>query len=292
MLEVPALHYAAEELFNAHLYEWLSQRTKATPLHTLLQLFAKQEQKHYEFWRQYLRREVSYPKWRLWWYQLLAILLGPTFVLRLLEEREHRTIEAYRRLAATLAPEARQQILTLIQEEESHEAEFLRTIQAEEPRLRYLGFIVLGLSDAIIEVTGVHAGFLGVSHKPILAGIAGLIVGFSASIAMASAAYLQAKQNPEVSPIRSAAYTGLSYLLAVLLLALPYFLAAHMGVAFWSSVCLATLLIGGFAYYSATIFNRNFRGEFLESLGVLGATSALSYGFGEALRYFFPMDRF
>ena len=283
-----AYQYAAEELFNTRLYEWLSSWVKSTKLREALRHFAAQELSHYEFWREGLTEAVSYPRWRMRWFQFLAWLLGPTFVLRLLEHREHQTIEAYRRLLPTLPPARRARLATLIEDEEKHEAEFLAAIAEEEPRLRYIGFIVLGLSDAIIEVTGVHAGFLGVSHKPLTAGIAGLIVGFAASISMASAAYLQAKQNPQVSPIQSALYTGVSYILAVILLALPYFILGTVGGAFWSSVGIALALILAFVYYSSVLFEREFRSEALESVAVLGLTALLSYGFGELLRSLFP----
>jgi len=283
-----ALQYAREELFNTHLYEWLSRQVSTPSLKAVLKKFASEERKHYDFWRRWVPTTVRYNRFRLVWYQLLAKVLGTTFVLRLLEEREHQTIAEYRRIADRLPEAERTELLHLIQEEETHETEFLAAVQENEARLRYVGFIVLGLSDAIIEVTGVHAGFLGVSHRPLIAGIAGLIVGFAASISMGSAAYLQAKQNTQVSPFQSALYTSVAYLIAVVLLALPYFFLGRMSAAFWSSVGLALVLIWGFVYYSSVLFERSFGREALESTGVLGATALLSYGFGELLRYLFP----
>lgn len=283
-----ALRYAREELFNVHLYTWLARTVHNPTLKPILEKFAAQEKAHYDFWKRWVSEEVRYPTWWLWWYKVLIRLLGISFILRLLERREHQTIAEYRQVAPTLPPQEQTTLLALVEEEEKHEAEFLEAIRAEEPRIQYLGFIVLGLSDAIIEITGVHAGFLGASHRPLTAGIAGLIVGFAASISMASAAYLQAKQNPAVSAVRSAVYTGISYVIAVVLMALPYFALASMAGAFWTSVILAVGMILSFVYYSAVVFERSFRQEALESVGVLGATAILSYGFGEVLRYFFP----
>ncbi|MEN3039969.1 MAG: VIT1/CCC1 family protein [Bacteroidia bacterium] len=288
MESIPVARYASEELLNAHLYQWLSERVRSPKMKEILQAFAQQEKTHYDFWRQLLSVEVPFPKWRLRWHQFLIQLLGVSFILRLLERKEHQTIQEYRRIAPSLPEDMRIHLYRLIEDEEKHEAEFLQAIQTEETRLRYLGFIILGLSDAIIEVTGVHAGFLGVSHYPLTAGIAGLIVGFAASISMASAAYLQAKQNPSVSPLQSALYTGFSYLTAVALLALPYFGFSSMGMAFWVSVAIAVLMILGFVFYSSVVFERSFREEAVASVGILTATSVLSYGFGELLRYFFP----
>ncbi len=287
-MEIQAWRYAQEELFNTHFYSWLAARTRTPRLREILQAFANQEQKHYDFWLKYVNGQPIYSQRRLWWYKFLVWFLGPTFVIRLLERDEHRTITAYKAMVEVLPEEEGKALKHLIEEEEEHERAFMEALGVEEPRVKYVGFVVLGLSDAIIEVTGVHAGFLGVSHKPLIAGIAGLIVGFAASISMGSAAYLQAKQNPQVSALRSAFYTGFSYLLAVVILALPYFLTGDMKIAFWLSVVIAVLLILAFVYYSSVLFMRFFQSEALESIAVLGGTTVLSYGFGELLRWAFP----
>ncbi len=149
--------------------------------------------------------------------------------------------------------------------------------------MKYLGFIVLGLADAIIEITGVHAGFLGVTSSTTMAGVAGLIVGFAAAISMATAAYLQAKQSTERSPMTSALITGLSYILAVVLLALPYFLTGNMLLAFIVSLAMAMLLTAYFTFYSAVLFDRHFGKEFLESAVLTLGTAVATYLFGEFL---------
>ncbi len=287
-MQIEASRYAREELFNVHFYSWLANRVKIPALRKILQDFATEERKHYDFWRAYMGKDTDYSAFRLWWYKILVWLLGPTFVIKLLERDEHRIIESYRRLAEVMPSPQREALLSFVEDEEKHEEAFLEAIGEAEPRVKYVGFIVLGLSDAIIEITGVHAGFLGISHRPLVAGVAGLIVGFAASISMASAAYLQAKQNQAVSALQSALYTGFSYLLAVVALALPYFFTNSMLWAFWLSVGMAILLIIAFVYYSCVLFGRNFRSEAVESIVVLGGTTILSYGFGEVLRRVFP----
>ena len=62
---------------------------------------------------------------------------------------------------------------------------FERVIQ--EAMIKYIGFIAMGLADAIVEITGVHAGFLGVTNSTLFAGISGIVVGFSTAISMGSA---------------------------------------------------------------------------------------------------------
>lgn len=288
LVQEKAWGFASEELLNYTFYQWLSQKVSNQSLRQLLLDFALEEKKHFNFWANYTAEKPRYNQFKLWLYKILAKVLGITFILRLLEQNEHKTIAVYRALADEMRGSEREALLELIVSEERHEHTFLQELSEHEPRLNYIGFVVLGLSDAIIEVTGVHAGFLGASHRTLAAGVAGLIVGFAASISMAAAAYLQAKQNPVVSSIRSAFYTGISYILAVVLLALPYFLVLSVGLAFWLSIALAIGLIGSFVFYSSVVFERNFWGEFLESLLVLGGTALASYGFGELIRWLFP----
>ncbi|MGQ9864498.1 MAG: rubrerythrin family protein [Bacteroidia bacterium] len=280
--------FCQEEYFNYHFYTWLAGHVPHS-LKDLTRRLAEEEKEHYQFWQALnpgFQPRIS--KIKLLFYKTLYYLLGITFILRAFEKIEHETLNAYSALLDKLPPTLGEKLRNFIDQEQEHEKSFTEAISENEPRLKYIGFIVLGLADAIIEVTGVHAGFLGVSHRPLTAGIAGLIVGFAASISMGSAAYLQAKQYQQVRPTASAIYTGISYFLAVILLALPYFFTTSMMSAFLGSVGVALLLIAGFVYYSSVLFERNFRGEFLESSFVLGATAVLSYGFGELLSWLFP----
>lgn len=280
--------FCQEEYFNYHFYSWLAKRVPHS-LQELIHRLAQEEKEHYQFWQVLLPDfEPRISKIKILFYKAIYYLLGITFILRVFEKIEHETLNAYSGFMDKLTPALREKLQNFIDQEQKHEEDFIQAISENEPRLKYVGFIVLGLADAIIEVTGVHAGFLGVSHKPLTAGIAGLIVGFAASISMGSAAYLQAKQYQQVRPTASAIYTGISYFLAVILLALPYFFMDSMMSAFLGSVGIALLLIAGFVYYSAVVFERNFQGEFVESSLVLGATAVLSYGFGELLNWLFP----
>jgi len=68
---------------------------------------------------------------------------------------------------------------------EQHERAFMKHIDVR--MVRYLSFIILGFADAIVEITGVRAGFLGVTSPTL---IAGLVVGFAAARSMGSAPYL------------------------------------------------------------------------------------------------------
>ncbi len=164
--------------------------------------------------------------------------------------------------------------------------------QINEGVVKYMSFIVLGLADAIVEISGVHAGFLGVTDSTLIAGVAGLVVGFAAAISMAAAAYLQAKHDIEKSATISAIATGIAYIGAVSLLASPYFFTHNMIIAFTVSTLLAVLLTAGFTYYGAVVFERKFAREFIESVVLIMATAFGAFLFGELLGSIFGIRGF
>ena len=157
--------------------------------------------------------------------------------------------------------------------------------------VEYMGFVALGLADAIVEVTGVHAGFLGVAGSTIIAGIAGLIVGFAAGISMGSAAYIQSKQDPGKSPIASALTTGISYMICAVCLALPYFFIVSMARAFTVSTAIGILLLGIFTYYGTRgSAERKFLREFSETAALLFITALATYLLGNFFRNAFHLS--
>lgn len=154
----------------------------------------------------------------------------------------------------------------------------------------YVGFVALGLSDGIVEITGVHAGFLGVTGSTLIAGISGVIVGVAAAISMGAAAYLQAKQDPTKSAFASALTTGFSYLGAAICLALPYFLIRTMLTAFIISSGIGVILLAAFNYYNARLHKRKFWREFLESVVLLFATALVTYILGTIVGHAFHVN--
>jgi VIT1/CCC1 family predicted Fe2+/Mn2+ transporter len=162
----------------------------------------------------------------------------------------------------------------MLQDEIAHEKEFEQKTQSGA--VKYISFVILGLADAIVEIAGIHAGSLGIYDSTRLAGLAGVVAGAAASIAMASAAYAQAKQGFEGSASVSAAYTGVSYFVAALILASPYFVTDQMVLALGTSLTFAIILIAFVSFYSSVISEKPFTRDFLEMTGImLGATVAL-----------------
>ncbi|MEM4400786.1 MAG: ferritin family protein, partial [Candidatus Nitrosocaldus sp.] len=188
-----------DEYTDYYIYNALAS-SSVTPktLKDKLTVMAEQEYKHYEFWKRYNDGvAVKEPRAKALIMKFLALIMGITFVVKMLEKHESSVIDGYKELLHVMKGEDDKRMLEgIIGEEEEHESSLVENI--DEGRVRYLGFTVLGLSDALIEIAGIHAGTLGVYTDTFKAGLAGLIAGVAASIAMASAAYNQAKQTEGV----------------------------------------------------------------------------------------------
>ena len=283
--------YCESEYKDHLVYLKLSARETDPGRKKILEQLSQQEEKHFLFWKEILDGYNPKPHRFLQIFILiLRYVFGITFTVKYMERNEKRMIAIYRSIRLQFDGEAGTQLEEMIADEEKHEDYFIG--QIDEGVVKYLGFIVLGLADAIIEITGVHAGFLGVTGSTTMAGVAGLIVGFAAAISMATAAYLQAKQDTERNSFTSAMITGFSYILAVVSLAFPYFLFGSMLVAFIASLIIAMLLTAYFTFFTAVIFERNFGKEFLESTLLTLGTALATYLFGNFLARIFDIQPF
>lgn len=273
---------ATNELTEHVTYHKLALMEKNPENRAALERLSVQEKTHYEFW-QSLLPEGAAKKIRARWYTVasisfLRIVFGVTFITKFLETHETDAVQKYQAIAAAIPPSHAARFAQIIEDEKSHERALIA--QLREKRVSYIGFVVLGLADAIVEITGVHAGFLGVTGSTLIAGVAGVIVGFSAAISMGSAGYLQAKQDPGKSALLSGFITWASYFCSVILLALPYFLIRVMVPAFAVSTSVGILLVAAFTFYGAVIFDRKFWREFFETVGLMLATALATFLLG------------
>jgi VIT1/CCC1 family predicted Fe2+/Mn2+ transporter len=285
--------YCRDEYIDYKVYSYLAKLEKNEERKKILENFGKMEHEHYIFWKSLMKKEMkdsSLDNIRIKLFILFKYIFGLIFTIKFMERNEKRVIEEYKKLLNKFEGETKQKLELIIKDEIEHENFWMN--QMKDDTTRYLGFIILGLADAIIEITGVHAGFLGVTASTIIAGIAGLVVGVSASLAMASAAYLQAKQAEGSNPRISAIYTGVFYILAAVALAIPYFMTHDMLVAFLSSLIIAIMLIGFFNFYSSVIFERKFAKEFLTSTIIILVTASISFIVGEFLGNIFGIPQY
>ena len=213
----------------------------------------------------------------------MARVLGLTFAIKLMEKQEVNAQSIYEQLIPHLP-----QIKDIMESEEAHEKELIDMIKEE--RLDYIGSIVLGLNDALVELTGALAGFSLALQNTKLIAIVGLITGIAASLSMAASQYLSVKTEGEKNAGKSSLYSGIAYVLTVAALITPFLLLTSYFVALGVALFSAVLIIFLFNYYISVAKDLNFKHRFLEMTIISLGVSALTFGIGLLIRNYFGID--
>ena len=218
-------------------------------------------------------------------YTMLARILGFTFAVKLMEKGEENAQEEYALLAEAV-PES----IQIRAQEEEHEQSLLGML--DEERLQYVGSMVLGLNDALVELTGSLAGFAFALQNNRLIALSGLIVGISATFSMASSEFLAARSEGRNDALKSCSYTGIAYLITVVLLIAPYLLfgAAQYIPALICMLVMVVLIIAGFTYYTSVAQDQPFKNRFLEMALISIGVAVVSFVVGVLAKKFLGVD--
>ncbi len=272
------------EITEYHIYTRLSRVMKDRNNSEVLARIGREEKNHAEFWSHYTGKAPKPIRWKMFVYYWLARLLGITFAIKMMENGEENAQFNYQRIIEYV-PEAEQ----VHQEEEQHEDELVKMI--EEQRLSYMGSVVLGLNDALVELTGALAGLTLALQDTSLIAVAGLITGIAASMSMAASEYLSQKSEGKGGrALTSATYTGIAYVFTVIVLILPYLVLANVFVALAATLALAAAIIGGFNFYISIAQDLKFAARFWEMTILSFTIAALSFGIGYIIRAIFGVD--
>lgn len=241
---------------------------------TLLRL-SQEERAHYEIWKKYTGESLKPQMGKVRKFVLLARILGFTFAVKLMEKGEEGAQEEYALLQAEVA-----ESVHIRTQEEEHEKALLAML--DEERLQYVGSMVLGLNDALVELTGSLAGFVFALQNNRLIALSGLIVGISATFSMASSEFLSARSEGRTDALKSCTYTGIAYLITVVLLIAPYLL---FGVSQYipALICMllvVVLIIGGFTYYTSVAQDQPFKRRFWEMACISISVAVMSFVVG------------
>jgi vacuolar iron transporter family protein len=274
----------AEEINGFHTYTRLAQMVKNEGNSQVLNRIAQEEKKHYNLWKVYTQTDVQPNRFRIGFFFWVSRLFGLTFGIRLMELGEEKVQGVYRSLIDAI-PEAAQ----VLADEEKHEEELLDML--DEEGLRYAGSVVLGLNDALVELTGALAGLTFAFQNTRLIALAGLITGVSASFSMAASEYLSTKsEESEQDPLRSAIYTGIAYIFTVILLVMPYLILNNYMYSLMWTILNAILVIALFNYYISVARGYEFRKRFLEMAGISLGVALFSFVLGSLIRVWLGVD--
>lgn len=273
------------ELDESIVYRRIARFAKGEENRKTLTRLASEEQAHYEIWRGYTEKDCRPRHLRILLYTLIAWLLGFTFAIKRMERGEQGAQAEYAILADEVEESAR-----IRAEEEEHEAALIAML--DEERLRYVGSMVLGLNDALVELAGSLAGFTFALQNTRLVALSGLIVGISATFSMASSEFLAARSEGRSDAFKSCAYTGIAYLVAVVFLILPYLLLGTEQYlpALFVMLGIIVLVIAAFTYYTSVAQDRPFRSRFFEMAGISIGVSVISFAVGILAKQFLGVD--
>lgn len=277
--------FQKDEVNSAAIYNRIAKIIPDRANADVLIQIAAEEQKHAARWEAVTGKSIAPSFLFVSFFVFLARFIGLTFAIKLLEKSESEAQGGY-----TTVLEEFPDVQQIIDEEHRHEQELMAMI--DEERLRYAGSVVLGLNDALVELTGALAGFTFAFQNTRLIAMTGLITGISAAFSMASSEYLSQRSEGDgsVKPGKSALYTGGAYLVTVVLLVLPFFLTANFITALAITLAIVVVIILGFNFYLCTARDLPFRRHFLEMLAVSLGVTLLSFGVGVLVKQFLGVE--
>lgn len=269
------LSLAKGEMEGAALYEKVAGFVKKESDRETLLKISQEERSHANVFASYAGETPRVSRVRVGWYAFLSRVLGYTFTLKLLENGEGRSIGNY---AEPL--KAVPEMSAFLEEEKRHEGQLVEIL--DEERLKYMGDIVLGMNDALVELTGALAGYTLAMRNTGMIAMAGLITGISATLSMASSGFLSTREAGGKDAVKSSIYTGVTYLITVAILIAPYLIAPQGGYfgALIAMLLLALSIIAAFNFYVAVAKGRSFRRGFLGMAAISMGVAAICFGVG------------
>ncbi|MBN1645556.1 VIT1/CCC1 transporter family protein [Candidatus Woesearchaeota archaeon] len=276
------------EITEHHVYRRLAGRTKDEHNRKILEKIAGDEMRHHKFWKSITKKTVEPNRFQLHLYYFVSVVFGLLFGLKLMEKGEGLAIDFYKKLTKKY-PEVKKIVL----DEQRHEKQVLDMIS--EQKLEYASSIVLGLNDALVELTGALAGLtLALQNSNIIA-ISGVIIGFAASLSMAASEYLSSKEDHEAhlgvkTPLKSALFTGTAYIITVILLVIPFFLFSNVFTALAVMLGVAIFIIAAYTIYITVAKSQRFWPRFIEMALISLTVAAISFGVGWMIRILFGID--
>lgn len=272
------LTYQENEITEYHIYQKLADAVDSPENSNVLRDIAEDELRHYHDWREYTQQDVEPDRWRIWKYYVISRIFGFTFGIKLMEQGEEDAQANYATIQGEIEAAA-----SIAHEETDHEEALIAML--DEERLRYTGSIVLGLNDALVELTGALAGLTLALQNTDLIALSGSITGVAAALSMGASEYLSTRSEESTKhPVRASLYTGGAYIMTVILLILPYLLLENYFVCLACALIAAVGIIGLFTYYISVAKDEPFWERFLEMAGLSFGVALISFGIGYLIR--------
>ena len=261
------------EITEYTIYQKIAKRVKNEDNKRILLDIAKDELKHYDIWTEHLKKPTKPNYFKVFLFSIINFFFGYTFTLKIMESGEESAQDIYDEIAQYIPIAS-----DIMKDEDKHEKELLDMLNEE--RLNYVGSMVLGLNDALVELSGTLAGLTFALANTTLISLSGLITGIAASLSMAASEYLSAKSDNQPDALKSALYTGLAYIFTVAILILPYLLIANPYVSLGVMLGAVVFIIFVFNFYISVAKNYSFKKRFWQMAIISLGVAALSFVIG------------
>lgn len=277
--------FQEQEMLHWHLYDEFSKNGKEEKNRAVLAQLAQIEKVHYEELEKWTGKQSILSRKKMRKYIFLSRILGMRFVLKYLEKKEDRIKEEILKISKSEGMEI-PAVITAVNEEDAL-AEKLY-----DEKLLYVSAIVLGLNDAVVELSGALAGYTLAIANPRAIGVIGLITGIAAALSMGIAEYLSVKEDPnsQLNYNRAAFYTGTTYILAVILLVAPYFMNIGKHISLVLMVGIDIFLVFIFNYYISITTGADLMKRFLRMTAIVLSVAAISFIMGYLVQEAFGVN--
>jgi len=271
--------FQKNEITEYHIYSRLARQVSDEHNTKILGRIAADEMRHYLFWEKVTGQKIKPNRRLITRYAFIARIFGLSFGLKLMERGEKLAQKHYDAIVSAV-PSAK----GVLADEHRHEQELLGMLS--ERKLDYAGSIVLGLNDALVELTGALTGLTFAFSNPRLIAITGLVTGIAASLSMAASGYLQSREeaDEDKSPITSAVYTGIAYIVTVMILITPYLVLPNVYLAWLVTLGSSIVIIALYTFYITTAKSQKFWRRFVEMAAISLGVAAVTFAIGSLIR--------
>ena len=273
------IHYIQKkEITHYHIYLRLSKSVAEKSNREILEKIANDEKRHCEFWKNFTNCVCGPNHLEVFFYYFIARIFGLTFGIKLMERSKEESHIEYEQISKYI-PDAKKLV------EDAEEQELILISMISEDKLKYVGSVILGLSDAVVELTGALAGFTLALQDTKLVALTGMITGISAALSMAASEYLATKtENKDKRPLKAAIYTGVTYLATVSILVAPFLFLEKIFLSLSISIFSALVIISIFTFYISVAQEKSFRHRFTEMSVISLGVATISFTLGYAAR--------
>lgn len=279
------MKYQRDEETGSLIYKHIAKREKDKINKETLIKISLEEKEHARVWRGYTNKNIKPNRVKFIWYMFLSYILGYTFVVKLMEKGEYQGIKDLGVLQEEI-PEVK----TIIKQEKEHEEKLIEIL--DEERLQYVGAMVLGLNDALVELTGTIAGLTFALANTRIVALAGIITGVAATLSMAASNYLAEKADGNPKALKASVYTGVAYLVTVALLVLPYLLFSQ-DMYLQALICMLAIMISiifFFNYYISVAKSLPFKKRFFEMASISLTVAVIAFAIGMLAKNFLGIE--